>query len=387
MKVRRVRVHYGKDGRQTALVTVEPEWTVKKFLKFFRNELNDFTYNQLFLAKADGGPVEFLTPSCVLCKVIDIHEDSVRAMDSRIYDASIQSVSHEQSFATRRRGAKSSSPTQRRRAKSCAKSRSRSRSRSRSPLQHRAKRVIGRDCVRARWTSSCRRSNRSRSCSAPSAKRRSRCDNEDLAKSSQQDLVRIWRAVAKGKGRKVCTAAVNYNAALVFEPNLTTWLKHRQLDAILRRVPSEDIDAQPQWIFFKYEPEFAVVAAQSHWLPAYHGTWWYALRNILETGVLLQSESVDAGHEFSQPGFYCSPLHAVAAEYARPHVVFNDNVYHRVMLSVLYDPEQLIPQKSKIAQLVLPCRGVALTGVFFQPNSPPSQGEERLDWWSPRLEA
>ena len=40
---------------------------------------------------------------------------------------------------------------------------------------------------------------------------------------------------------------------------------------------------------------------------AFHGSWWYALWCILDSGILCQSYDESMGHEFWQSGVYCSP--------------------------------------------------------------------------------
>eukprot|EP00971_Amphidinium_carterae_P205824 4084765-Amphidinium_carterae.1 len=78
-----------------------------------------------------------------------------------------------------------------------------------------------------------------------------------------------------------------------------------------------------------------------HWVPAYHGTWWYALWSILQEGVLLEANDSKLGHDFWMPGTYCTPLLKTAMWYARPHIVFGDAVYHRAVLELRVDKSRV----------------------------------------------
>ena len=123
-------------------------------------------------------------------------------------------------------------------------------------------------------------------------------------------------------------------------------------------------------------------------MAAGHGTWWYALWAILASGLLLESNDTEQGHEFWEPGVYVTALVTTAESYGRPQRVFGDGMYHRVFLEVRYDPGQVRRHRQRGGvQIVLPSRAVAVVGVHFRPNAPPWNGEERLDDWVPQLEA
>jgi len=77
-----------------------------------------------------------------------------------------------------------------------------------------------------------------------------------------------------------------------------------------------------------------------------------------------------------------------AVQYARPHILFNDGVYHRLLFALRVNPAELLRSRRKGGlQWVLPTNAVALHKVWIRSNVPPSNGEERLTQWSPRLEA
>ena len=192
-------------------------------------------------------------------------------------------------------------------------------------------------------------------------------------------------------------APADWPTRISFGEMLQKWLYARGLDKKLRcdafSLPSEDyIRSLPQLrtaspiIYYTYTG--SVVQAGEHWDEAYHGTWWYGLWSILESGVLLESNDDEAGHEFWHPGVFCSRHRETAWTYARPQQVFHDGLYHRVMLKLRYDRNQLRKERKKGGhQLVLQSSAVVIEGVFFGINAPPSKGEERLDDWDASLEA
>ena len=124
------------------------------------------------------------------------------------------------------------------------------------------------------------------------------------------------------------------------------------------------------------------------WRTAFHGTWWYALWGILQSGVLLESNDLSRGHEFSEPGVYVSPRIDTARWYARPQVVFGDGVFHRVIVEVRVDLKRSKKKKkSGGVQWVFPSAAVSIYAVRVQINAPPQNGEERIKDWSASLEA
>ena len=74
--------------------------------------------------------------------------------------------------------------------------------------------------------------------------------------------------------------------------------------------------------------------------------------------------------------------------YARPHAMFGDGVYYRVVLELLVDPDRRSTKRKKSgSQWILPESAVAISKVHFLPNDPPETGEERFDLWDETMEA
>ena len=108
----------------------------------------------------------------------------------------------------------------------------------------------------------------------------------------------------------------------------------------------------------KYKNDEVQQKVEPFWKDAYHGTWFYGLWSLLFHGILLESRKEDQGvislfqilsmcslfllyganfvvargHEYWQPGVYVSPKCSAARSYARPHQLFNDNIYYRCVL-------------------------------------------------------
>ena len=215
-------------------------------------------------------------------------------------------------------------------------------------------------------------------------------------KRCQDSLVAHWREVSAPRRRRVPSPSWMPRFAEAFELLLSRWLESRDLKAVLQREPARDMcgDPGPNWLFYSIDAKTSFVTMGEpqeqggSWVRAWHGTWWYALWLILQSGFLLESSDLAAGHEFWIAGVYCTPNPKTAAQYARPHQVFGDDMYHRVMLEVRYDNTRLLKSRRRGGgQRVLPYLAVAITGVLFRPNSPPERGEERIDTWDPTLEA
>ncbi len=85
------------------------------------------------------------------------------------------------------------------------------------------------------------------------------------------------------------------------------------------------------------------------WRPAYHGTWFYGLWNLLVSGQISPSYDEKLGHEFNKLGalVYCSPWFSTAIGYARPQNVFGDGVYHMCILELRMDMTQRHKQKAQ----------------------------------------
>ena len=136
-------------------------------------------------------------------------------------------------------------------------------------------------------------------------------------KKCQGDRVGRWRELAKpGKRKVIEMAPVDWPIEISFGQMLQKWLYARGLDKKLRcnsfSMPSEDHTASllqlgtaSPIIYYTYTG--SVVQAGEHWEEAYHGSWWYGVWSILESGVLLESNDEEAGHQFWYHGVFCSP--------------------------------------------------------------------------------
>ena len=116
-----------------------------------------------------------------------------------------------------------------------------------------------------------------------------------------------------------------------FQFLLHRWLKERGLSEYLRRV--ED---QEGWRCYACA-KTPLTNEEKNWTVAYHGTRWYALWLLLSTGALLESDNKGNGHDFWEPGVYCTPLLETANWYGRPHVLFADAVYHQCIVELRVD--------------------------------------------------
>ena len=95
----------------------------------------------------------------------------------------------------------------------------------------------------------------------------------------------------------------------------------------------------------------------------------------------------DAGHEFWKPGLYLTPKLGTATWYGRAQRVFEDDMFHRAIVEVKYDPsKKKVYRERGGGQIVVTSEAAAITGIIIQPNSPPMKGEERSDRWDPALE-
>merc|ERR1719401_98005 len=132
------------------------------------------------------------------------------------------------------------------------------------------------------------------------------------------------------------------------------YLDARGLTDYLRR--GED---QQGWAVYNYVAK-PVVESKSNWEKAFHGTWWYAAWAILKTGVFLASDDHSLGHDFWEPGVYCSPSLDTGLWYARPQVLFGDGVYHRIVFELRVDPEQQKHSRKRGGvQWIFPSKAVA----------------------------
>jgi len=198
----------------------------------------------------------------------------------------------------------------------------------------------------------------------------------------KEPLVSLWREVSKPrKGGAIPSQPPG--CKVDFDALFFDWMEARGLAGILNR--EED---QEGWAVFSYRPPEPVVESRPNWEQAFHGTWWYAVWLILKSGVLLESNNRSLGHDFWEPGVYCSPSLDTGLWYARPQILFGDGVYHRVIFELRVDPEQRKRDRKRGGvQWVFPSSAVAVHAIWVRTNAPPKNGEERVNGWDPELEA
>ncbi|CAE7241289.1 Ckb [Symbiodinium microadriaticum] len=217
------------------------------------------------------------------------------------------------------------------------------------------------------------------------------------AEKGRSAIVSLWKQGNTGTKKKAVPRTVPENIGLkVFELNFRNWLANNALAEFLDRDASRDPPASQgnpafPFLYYRYKLSCSLENAQIQpgegWKQAYHGTWFYALRSILHYGVLLESWDKEKGHKFTRPGLYLASCLAPSIWYARPHDLFKDGMFHRVIIEVLYDESKVLAKLGKAGNtLVLKSDAVAITGVIIQPNSPPYGGEERCEDWDDSLQ-
>ncbi len=74
---------------------------------------------------------------------------------------------------------------------------------------------------------------------------------------------------------------------------------------------------------------------------------------------------------------------------SRPHVLFADGAYHRVMYRIAFDSNKLKRKRlvAEGAEWIIENGGIVLLSCLFKPNYPPIEHtEERFNAWNPALE-
>eukprot|EP00971_Amphidinium_carterae_P006872 135633-Amphidinium_carterae.7 len=146
---------------------------------------------------------------------------------------------------------------------------------------------------------------------------RARSRSASVARGNKAGL---WQEEAKPR-RRGKPKPLPSRAHAEFPLLLDAWLYARGLTgALYRNVTQEAAEQRAhvlgkelglrRWFIYDY------VNAQDvppHWVPAYHGTWWYALWSLIESGVLLESNDRALGHDFweypahEDSSLVCSP--------------------------------------------------------------------------------
>ena len=124
------------------------------------------------------------------------------------------------------------------------------------------------------------------------------------ARDAQALMRKWWEASRPKKGGSV--PAEPEGAAIDFPGLLHRWLEMRGLTDYLER-----IEDQKDWQCYRCV-KTPLTAEQEKWTVAYHGTRWYALWLLLSTGAMLESDNKASGHDFWEPGVYCTPVLATA---------------------------------------------------------------------------
>jgi len=201
------------------------------------------------------------------------------------------------------------------------------------------------------------------------------------ASTGREDLVIQWREVCRPR-RAGAVPAQPRGARKDFAALFDEWLKVRGLEGVLVEAGYEK-----GWKVYQYTKD-PVVKSQPTWETAFHGTWWYSVWSVLDSGVFLESNDRDKGHDFWEPGVYCSPNLSTARWYARPQILFGDKVYHRVIFELRVNTEKRIRNRQRGGvQWIFKPDSVSLQAIWVQRNAPPKNGEERINDWDPSLEA
>ena len=200
------------------------------------------------------------------------------------------------------------------------------------------------------------------------------------SKAAQGSLCLEWRKVGKPRGRPGLQPAPA-RCLEGFEALLGTWFRSRGLDDLLSLEGTFEEEGE---LWRRYRCLNAAPTPEVGSEVSYHGTWWYALRSVVTSGIMLESDDLERGHEIE--GVYCTPLISTARGYARPQVLFGDDIYHRVVLE-LFCQKYRINQRRKGGWQVYPSSAVSVAAVLVLAHAAPDVGEERVDRWEDSLEA
>ena len=226
------------------------------------------------------------------------------------------------------------------------------------------------------------------------------------AEEARGSLVKVWRnkATGDGKGRDFrgivassCMAGIN---ELMLE-----WFERRGLLEIVKRQERPDAPTtvkNDHWVYYAkklmdpvegdltcsggVDVDFRTRYSGSVpvWRPAYHGTWFYGLWNLLLSGQISPSTDLQKGHEYNNLGamVYCSPKFDTAVWYARPQNLFGDSVYHCCVLELRVDMRFVHKHKpGGGAQWTFPSSAVVIVGVWICHNCGNEKGSAHLRYW------
>lgn len=106
-------------------------------------------------------------------------------------------------------------------------------------------------------------------------------------------------------------------------------------------------------------------------ITTYHGTAWFSAASILELGRLWKSCEATLGYAPKDEGVYSTKDIEHALEYALAESVFNDGIYHKVVLELSIDEMNSVrlgPKRRKREEWVTPPEFVKIVGVWCQFN-------------------
>ena len=135
-----------------------------------------------------------------------------------------------------------------------------------------------------------------------------------------------------------------------------------------------------------YSSSVSAQTGEPEWVPAFHGTWFYGLWNLLLTGQISASDDMSKGHEFNKLGakVYCTPMFDTAISYGRAHNVFGDGIYHRVVLELRVRKAGLYKKKREGGvQWTFPAEEVVIAGFWLCHNCGNDKGYAHLRYWDP----
>lgn len=133
-------------------------------------------------------------------------------------------------------------------------------------------------------------------------------DPADAASLARGSLVYVWRALY-GKNTQKLIAWLAKKEPKEVRQQVDAWLRARNLEHIVTYSHTEE-----QYLYYRVRQN--QVKAGHKWELAYHGTWWYAARALLEGGVLVESNNHALGHQFRTAGVYVSPIWETARIFA-----------------------------------------------------------------------
>ena len=158
------------------------------------------------------------------------------------------------------------------------------------------------------------------------------------------------------------------------------WLEYRLMQPLIKSPGAQRVvdkcDDQTKW--------------PKDWIPAYHGGRWYGFWNTVTEGWIHISKKSGVGMQAGGgDGHYCAVDMEYARWFSRPHVLFGDGAYHRVMYRVAYDRQKLRRKRfvSAGTEHVIWDGGIVVLSVLMHSNYPPSEHtEERFRDFDPGLE-